>query len=163
MKVLINFLEDEAQRSKAYQTVTAVRYRITQKNLFGWRTYIDEVLTDIVGHMINTRFEYSVGAYIAWGMQAAIDRCRYCNAKKRRQNYEAVSLDECFNVEDIKQSAFQNALELYLAISEQYGEDIAEALKPVIFEQETEVPASIRSKLKTEQFRDFLRMCASTT
>lgn len=163
MKALINLLEDEAQRSKARQTVTATRYRITQKNLFGWRTYIDEVLTDLVAYMMKTAFKYSVGAYITCGMQAAIDRCRYCNAKKRRQNYEAVSLDKCFNVEDIKQTIYKNALELYLAISTQYGADIAEALKPVIFAEETKVPASIRNKLKTPQFRSFLTMCASTT
>lgn len=165
MKELIKLLETAEQRQKASQVVRQVQANIRIKNLFGWRSYIDDVAIDLIGYMIKTDFQYTVGAYITCGMQSALDHCRYCNALKRRGNYEYVSLDadECFlQIEDesadierqIEREEHCN--ELYQKIAAQFGEELANQLKPVIDATEDKLDRKVLAKCKTEEFREFL-------
>lgn len=97
MEQLIKDIEREfgiEQAKKTRDVVTVVTAKVRAKNLFGWRYFIEDALIETISWMIRTEFRYSGGAYVACGMQAAIDKCRYCNAKKRRHNYEMLSLDD---------------------------------------------------------------------
>lgn len=165
MKELIKLLETVEQRQKASQVVRQVQANIRIKNLFGWRSYIDDVAIDLIGYMIKTDFQYTVGAYITCGMQSALDHCRYCNALKRRGNYEYVSLDddECFlQIEDESANIErqiereEHCNELYQKIAAQFGEELANQLKPVIDATEDKLDRKVLAKCKTEEFREFL-------
>ena len=165
MKELIKLLETAEQRQKASQVVRQVQANIRIKNLFGWRSYIDDVAIDLVGYMIKTNFQYTVGAYIICGMQSALDHCRYCNALKRRGNYEYVSLDsdECFLQIEDESANFEKKLEreahcdeLYQKIAAQFGEELANQLKPVIDATEDKLDRKGLAQCRTEEFREFL-------
>lgn len=165
MKELIKLLETAEQRQKASQVVRQVRANIRIKNLFGWRSYIDDVSIDLVGYMIKTDFKYTVGAYITCGMQSALDHCRYCNALKRRGDYEYVSLDsdECFLQIEDESANFERQIEreehckeLYEKIAAQFGEELANQLKPVIDATEDKLDRKVLAQCKTEEFREFL-------
>ena len=165
MKELIKLLETAEQRQKASQVVRQVQANIRIKNLFGWRSYIDDVAIDLVGYMIKTNFQYTVGAYIICGMQSALDHCRYCNALKRRGNYEYVSLDsdECFLQIEDESANFEKKLEreahcdeLYQKIAAQFGEELANQLKPVIDATEDKLDRKVLAQCRTEEFREFL-------
>ena len=165
MKELIKLLETAEQRQKASQVVRQVQANIRIKNLFGWRSYIDDVAIDLVGYMIKTDFQYTVGAYITCGMQSALDHCRYCNALKRRGDYEYVSLDsdECFLQIEDESANFERQMEreehcneLYQKIAAQFGEELANQLKPVIDATEDKLDRKVLAQCKTEEFREFL-------
>lgn len=165
MKELIKLLETAEQRQKASQVVRQVQANIRIKNLFGWRSYIDDVAIDLVGYMIKTDFQYTVGAYITCGMQSALDHCRYCNALKRRGDYEYVSLDsdECFLQIEDESANFEKKLEreahcdeLYQKIAAQFGEELANQLKPVIDATEDKLDRKVLAQCRTEEFREFL-------
>lgn len=162
MKNLINLLETAEQRQKAAQVIRTVEGNIRVKNYFGWRTFIDDVAIDLVGYMIATNFQYTAGAYITCGMQSALDHCRYCNAQKRRGDYEWCSLDEFYSLED-ESSNIERQMEqeekcneLYQRIAKKFGQALAEQLKPVIFEGETKLSKRVLAKCKTNEFREFL-------
>ena len=165
MKELIKLLETAEQRQKASQVVRQVRANIRVKNYFGWRTFIDDVSIDLVGYMISTDFKYTVGAYITCGMQSALDHCRYCNALKRRGDYEYVSLDsdECFLQIEDESANFEKKLEreahcdeLYQKIAAQFGEELANQLKPVIDATEDKLDRKVIAQCRTAEFREFL-------
>ena len=112
--------------------------------------------------MIATNFQYTAGAYITCGMQSALDHCRYCNAQKRRGDYEWCSLDEFYSLED-ESSNIERQMEqeekcneLYQRIAKKFGQALAEQLKPVIFEGETKLSKRVLAKCKTNEFREFL-------
>ena len=108
--------------------VGVVRSKIVARNLFGWREFIDDVIVDLVAHMIATEFEYSGGAYVNCGMQGAVDACRHCSAAKRRGNYETVSLSEVenFMTPQEEPSYEENTNELVMDIERMYGPEIAQ-------------------------------------
>lgn len=165
MKELIMLLEKAEERSKAMTVVTQVKAKIRNKNLFAWRYFIDDVVVDLVSYMIATHFQYSVGAYVTCGMQSAIDHCRYCNAKCRRENFESVSVDDddtYLQIED-KGSNMESQLiaedeksELYQKIAAEYGDALAEQLKPVIYNETDKLDRKVLQQVRTEEFREFL-------
>lgn len=160
---IISLLQDNAQKAKATQVVTTVRGTIRVKNYFGWRSFIDEVSDDIVGYMIKTEFKYSAGAYITCGMQAALDKCRYCNAQKRRGDYETCSIDELYSVASPEKSPMaklleqENCKELYEGIRARYGKEVADKLKPVIYGEEDKVESKILKQCRTQEFKEFVQ------
>lgn len=163
MEFLISLLDNKEQREKTAQVVRVVRSNIRVKNYFGWRSFIDDVATDLVGYMIKTEFKYSAGAYVTCGMQSAIDHCRYCNAQKRRGDYEWTDIDECYDIGDNSYNPEKELVdkahcnELYNRIAERFGQDLAEQLKPVIFDGKTKkLSNKILLKCKTEEFKQFL-------
>ena len=169
MKELIKMLETKAQREKATQVVRQVRTNIYIKNYFGWRHFIEDVVINVIGYMITTKFEYSSSAYISWGMQSALDSSRYCNAKCRRGNYETISLDaddSFLQVEDesanfVKKMEMEERCDtLYEAIVEEFGKELAEQLKPLIYGDETKLHRKVLEKCKTEEFKEFLQEMA---
>ena len=157
--VEIQYGKEAGQKSR--DVVTVVRAKIIAKNLFAWRHYIDEVLIDLVGYMIATRFEYSGGAYVACGMQSAIDHCRYCNAAKRRGNYETLSLDEFYQAEDEqedeKQSVMKHAEELCFDIQMKFGKELADELRPFLMGYETSLSKELLKKLKSKEFMSWFK------
>ena len=97
MEQLIEDIERQYGKEKAEKVrdvVVVVTAKVQAKNLFGWRSFLEDALVETISWIIRTEFQYSGGAYVACGMQSAIDHCRYCNAKKRRQDYEMLSLDD---------------------------------------------------------------------
>lgn len=160
MKELVNMLETQEQRIKADKVINILKRQIIDKNLFGWRWYIDDVIVKIVHHMIKTDFSLTVAVYVRAGMQRAITQLRYANAQKRRGNFELVSLDEVQvgdngMEEAIDESQRQN--ELYIKIMVNYGKDLAEQLKPLIYGEETRLERRVLKKVKNEEFKAFLK------
>ena len=157
-------LDNEEQKQKAAQVIRQVQANIKVKNYFGWRSFIDEVAADLLGQMMKTEFKYSVGAYITCGMQSALDHCRYCNALKRRGDFEHYSLDEEFlsQIPDeysnparrMEQEA--KCDELYLKIKLQFGQALADQLKPVIYDEDSKIERKTLKLCKTEEFKEFL-------
>ena len=150
--------KERVQLIKDVTTVVAAKVRA--KNLFGWRYYIDEVLDDLIVWMIQTEFKYSGGAYVACGMQSAIDHCRYCNAAKRKANYEAYSIDRderLYQIEDKREENRKKAWELYVDIKIQFGQDLADEVKPFIDGVQKELSKEVLAKLRTPEFMDWFK------
>lgn len=140
-------------------TVTqVVRNKVIAKNLFGWRAFIDDVLVDLVSYMIKTDFKYSGGAYVACGMQAAIDAARYCSAQKRRGDYETISLHSIEKFVGTRQSPEygENIEELIEDIARMLGEEIAENIRDYL-EGRSNLSREVIKKCKTPEFREWLR------
>lgn len=163
LNYILELLSTRDEKAKAREVISSLRNRIVRKNYFGWRSFIDDVLSDVVGHMIKTNFEKPLKHYIICGMQSAIDHCRYCNAKKRRGNYETVSLDEIGDVADLQQANDMKAHELYASIILLYGKEVANSLKGIIFNTDDTVDVKLLKKIKTDEFKEFLRLENSRT
>ena len=150
--VKVMFGENQAKLS--WEVTSVVRAKIQAKNLFGWRFFIDELLTDLVGYMIQTGFRYSGGAYVACGMQSAIDHCRYCNAAKRRGMYEGCSLDEFYQVAEQRPDEKQNteAIELVVDIQSKFGEELAKQLEPFLKGEKETLEAEVLKKCRSKEF-----------
>lgn len=139
--------------------VGVVRSKIIARNLFGWRYFIEDVLVDLVLHMIRTEFKYSGGAYVSCGMQGAIDACRYCNAKKRRGNYESISLSEVENFMTPKEepSYEEQVYELVIDIEKVYGPEIAQNIADYLEGRVKRLNKEVLAKCKTKEFKDWLK------
>ena len=139
--------------------VGVVRSKIIARNLFGWRYFIEDVLVDLVLHMIRTEFKYSGGAYVSCGMQRAIDACRYCNAKKRRGNYETISLSEVENFMTPKEepSYEEQVYELVIDIEKVYGPEIAQNIADYLEGRVKRLSKEVLAKCKTKEFKDWLK------
>lgn len=142
---------------KARDVVIGIKAKIAAKNLFGWRTFIEEVIIELVGYMIKTDFKYSGGAYVVCGMQSAIDKCRYCNAQKRRGNYETVSLDTLYYVPDTRSSYINQADELVISIKLKFGEDFANLLKPFLYGEQDKLSRDVLKKCKEPEFANWFK------
>lgn len=161
MKELIRLLETREQQVKADKVVNLLKKQITGKNLFGWRYYIDDVIVKIVQHMIATDFRYTVAIYVRAGMQRAITQLRYANRKKRKGNFETISLDDDIQISD---NSFEEAIdtssrqsELYIKIMQTFGKNLAEQLKPIIYGEEDKLERKVLRKCRNEEFREFLK------
>lgn len=138
--------------------VGVVRSKIVARNLFGWRDFIDDVVVDLVAHMIRTEFQYSGGAYVNCGMQGAIDACRYCSAAKRRGNYETVSLSEVenFMTPQEEPSNREKTNELVVDIERMYGPEIAQNIADYLEGRVERLSKEVLAKCRTKQFRAWL-------
>lgn len=162
MKELIEFLETDEQKNIAYKVLKQVRMRIEFNNYFGWRSFIDDLLNDLLGYMIADKFAHSVSGYINCGMQSAIDHCRYCNAKKRRGDYETANIDDFYSLADDRQNLSkavedeEACKELYDNICAKFGEALANQLKPLIYGEADKLDRKLSKQCKTEEFKEFL-------
>lgn len=138
--------------------VGVVRNKIVARNLFGWRDFIDDVIVDLVAHMIRTEFQYSGGAYVNCGMQGAIDACRYCSAAKRRGNYETVSLSEVenFMTPQEEPSYEEQTNELVMEIEMMYGPEIAQNIADYLEGRVKRLSKEVLAKCRTKEFRAWL-------
>lgn len=122
------------EAAKLCKEVTdVVRSKVMARDLFGWRTFLDDMLVDLVGYMVSDGFKHSGGGYVACGMQSAIDHCRYCNAAKRRGDYELISLDEFYQVADNEpeeNDSQAKATRLLMDVSLKFGQEVADKLEP---------------------------------
>jgi len=160
MKELIRMLETKEQQIKADKVVNLLKKQIMEKNLYGWRWYIDDVIVKIVHHMIKTEFKLTIAVYVRAGMQRAITQLRYATCAKRRGNYELVSLDDVQVGDDSMEEEMDTAQrqnELYIKIMLNYGKELAEQLKPIIYAEETRLEKKVLRKVRTEEFREFLK------
>ena len=150
----IEKMYDKEKAKLSKDVVTVISAKVRAKNLFGWRSYLEEVLENVLNYMINTEFMYSGGAYVAWGMQSALDSARYCSAKKRRADYEAVSLDGLFQVAENTEQRSNEAqiLDLTLDVSLRFGESFAKELEPFLRGYETKLSKDVAKKLKSPEF-----------
>lgn len=117
----------------ARDVTSVVRAKIVDRDMFGWRQWIDDMLVDLVGYMIADGFKHSGGGYVACGMQSAIDHTRYCSAEKRRGNYELVSLDEFYQVADNdpeESNTQEQASRLLFDVELRFGKVVADKLEP---------------------------------
>ena len=139
--------------------VGVVRSKIIARNLFGWRYFIEDVLVDLVLHMIRTEFKYSGGAYVSCGMHGAIDACRYCNAAKRRGDYETISLSEVENFMTPKEepSYEEQVYELVIDIEKVYGPEIAQNIADYLEGRVKRLSKEVLAKCKTKEFKDWLK------
>lgn len=135
-----------------------VRSKIVARNLFGWRTFVDDVLIDLVAYMIKTEFQYSGGAYVACGMQAAIDATRYCNAQKRRGNYETISIHLVEKFVEMEQSSgyAEKVEELIEDIATLLDEETTESIRDFL-EGGPKLSKEVIAKCKTPEFVEWLR------
>lgn len=160
MKTLMKELSSrygEAAAEKVESVLAVVQAKIVARNLFGWRAYIDEMLVDLIGYMIATDFEYSGGAYVACGMQSAIDHSRYCSAQKRRARFcSEVSLQDVEYSIQVDISGGTQAADFVEDIKAKFGAEVAETLKPFVLGVTDEISAEVVKKCKTEEFRRWL-------
>lgn len=135
-----------------------VRSKIIAKNLFGWRAFIDDVLIDLVAYMIKTEFRYSGGAYVACGMQAAIDATRYCSAQKRRGDYETISLHSVEKFVGVERSLgyAEKVEELMEDIAQLLDEETTESIRDFL-EGGNKLSKKVIEKCKTPEFLEWLR------
>ena len=136
-----------------------VKNKIIARNLFGWREFLQDVLIDLVQYMIRTDFQYSGGAYVACGMQAAIDACRYCNAQKRRGEYETISLHlvEAY-VETQPDTNYANQVhDLVVDIEYLFGKDVATHLKEYLTGKRNKISKEVLARCRTPEFKEWLR------
>lgn len=153
--VRIEFGEDVFKEVSSVLRV--VRNKVVAKNLFGWRTFIDDVLIDLVQYMIGTDFQYSGGAYVACGVQAAISAARYCSAQKRRGNYETVSIHlvEAFVKQD--RTYAEQVQDLVTDMKHLFGEDIAEHLEEFLTGKRAKISKEVLARCRTPEFEEWLR------
>lgn len=148
------------EAAKEVTTVTAVvKSKIVARNLFGWREFLEDILVDIASYMIQTDFKYSGGAYVALGMQAAIDACRYCSAQKRRGDYETISIHdiEAFTQPQQPISYEQEVNDLVMDIETILGVDIAEKLKSYLMGDIDRLSKDVLDKCRTPEFEAWLK------
>lgn len=162
MRFLMNSINIEYGEDIAKEVasvVKVVRSKIVSRNLFGWRTFIDDVLIDTVKHMINTEFKYSGGAYVAVGMQIAIDATRYCSAQKRRGNYETVSIYSVdYFMKDDKDYGYSIKVdELIEGASEMLDKETTEEVKKFLLGEIPKLSAKVLAKCRTPEFVRWLR------
>jgi len=136
-----------------------VRSKIVARNLFGWRAFIDDVLIDLVAYMIETEFRYSGGAYVACGMQAAIDAARYCSAQKRRGDYETISIHLVEKSIESKQSSgyAEKVEELIRDIERLLDEETAESIREFLEGGTSKLSKEVIAKCRTPEFVEWLR------
>lgn len=145
---------------KAAEVVGVVRAKVTARNLFGWRSYIEDMLIDLVGYMIATEFQYSGGAYVACGMQSAIDHSRYCSAKKRRAQFEGLSsLEDWMEANQQKEDTRQRTQEqdILIDIRIRFGSSLAEKLRPFILGYELQLSEEVLKICRSKEFMEWLR------
>lgn len=119
-------LKSKENAARAQKVVKVLYAKTRDRNLFGWRYFMDDVLSEIVYTMIKEDFEKSDALYIYIGTQMTIDKARYCSAQKRRQNFESVPYEECFNVAD---NSHKHTMEKMILL-----EDIKKLLSPEQYE-----------------------------
>lgn len=156
-EVRIEYGEEVAREVASILRV--VRTKIVAKNLFGRSEFMDDVLVDLVAYMIRTEFQYSGGAYVACGMQAAIDACRYCNAQKRRGEYETVSIYkvERFVGEQPSEDYVADMQDMLKDIATMLGTKVAEELESYLTGAKKKLSADVVEKCKTEEFKIWLK------
>lgn len=154
--IRVEYGEEEA--NLASSVISVVRSKIAAKNLFGWRDFIEDVIVDLVVHMIRTEFQYSGGAYVNCGMQGAIDACRYCSAAKRRGDYETVSLSEVenFMTPQEEPSNEEKTNELVMEIEKMYGPSIAQNIADYLEGRVERLSKEVLAKCRTKQFKAWL-------
>lgn len=148
----------EAKASKVRDVVIVVTAKVQSKNLFGWRSYIEDALIETVSWIIRTEFQYSGGAYVACGMQSALDHCRYCNAQKRRHNYEMLSLDDSdspIQVSEDDDDKLSKVEALCMDIAAKFGKALAEELKPFVAGNKDSLSKEVLSKVKSKEFKQW--------
>lgn len=144
---------------KVSSVIRVVRRKVIDRNLFGRREFLENVLIDLVSYMIKTDFIYSGGSYVICGMQSAIDACRYCNAQKRRGNYETISIELVDNFTDIasKPDYTQRIDDLYRVIKERWNEDLAKDILPFLTGEKPKLSAKVLAKCRTPEFKAWLK------
>lgn len=151
--IRISYGADKAKQCE--DVIVVIRSKVLAKNLYGWRWWLDEVLEDVVAHMIRTEFSYSGGAYVACGMQGAVDKCRYCNAKKRKPNYDTVSLDLFYQVPDTTPNDAESTYDLLMAISSQFGDELAKQLEPFLLGYVDQLEKKVLDRVKEPDFANW--------
>lgn len=149
---------EEVSREVA-SVLGVVRNKVIAKNLFGWREFLEDVLVDLVSYMIKTEFKYSSGAYVACGMQAAIDAARYCSAQKRRGDYETISIhliDKFVGMEPSSDYT-ENVEELVQDIGKLFNKEIAESIRDFLVGKTDKLSKEVIQKCRTPEFREWLR------
>lgn len=167
MKFLIDAVKVEhgEEKSRIVESVLrVVRNKVKIKNLFGWREFIDDVSTDLVGYMIQTDFIYSGGAYVACGLQAAIDACRYCNAQKRRGDYETVSLHVIEDFLDTKpyEDYSSKVQKLVYELEYEVGPEIASQVEEFLVGKVSKLSKEVLEKCRTPKFKSWIETYKSS-
>ena len=93
-------------------------------NLFAWRNFIDDLKTDIESEIYKYeelhrqgKYKYNgIGAYCNMAKQGALNYRAFYDAKKRKANFESLSLDALFETEKG---------EISLQIPDPYANEIA--------------------------------------
>ena len=156
---LMNLEYGEDITKEVASVVRVVRSKIVARNLFGWKSFIEDVLIDTVKHMIATEFQYSGGAYVAVGMQIAIDAARYCSAQKRRGDYETVSIHSVdYFMKDDKDYIYSFRVdELVEGASEMLGKETAEQVRKFLLGEIPKLSADVLAKCRTPEFVRWLK------
>lgn len=141
---------------KVQDVVVVVTSKVKAKNLFGWHYFLEDALIDTISWIIRTNFQYSGGAYVACGMQSALDKCRWCNAKKRRQDFETISLDDDDMPVQVSASYDGTLYEvdlLCMDIAAKFGAALAEQLKPFLAGDDSALSKEVLAKIQEPEFK----------
>lgn len=161
MEQLLKDIRDAygAQKAKMVGDVlSVVEAKVRAKNLFGWRSYITDLKIDLAAYMIESEFKWSGGGYVMCGMQSALDKSRYCSAKKRRGDYETVSLDKFFQVADEtleEESNIQKANRIIDDVRCKFGDKFAMELKPFLLGLENKLSKAVVEKLRSPEYKEW--------
>ena len=136
---------------------SVARAKIVARDLFGWREFIDDVISDMALWIINEGFmKQRAGRYVSTAMQLAIDKARYCSAACRRGNYELVSLDDLFQVADETPDTADENEEFLFDIEIAFGKAVRDELEPFVTGKVDKISKAVKAKLNTPEFRKFL-------
>lgn len=150
----------EENAKKAADVIAVVKAKVMARNLFGWHSFLEDVLVGLVGYMIETGFQYSGGAYVACGMQSSLDHARYCSAKKRRHMYEGLSsIEDWMTAEKETEQAKQmtHEVEVLVDIRMRFGSEVEQELRPFVLGYESQLSKEVVKKCKTPEFEAWLR------
>lgn len=141
---------------KVRDVCTVVYNKVKNQNLFGWKWFIEEVISDLANYMLVDNFAHSQGGYVTCGMQAAIDHSRKCNTLKRRGDFELVSLDTFFQVEDDIPDESRDNEDFLFDLELAFGKEVRDELEPFVTGRVDKISKAIKDKLNTPEFRKFL-------
>ena len=142
---------------KVRDVCTVVYSKVKNRNIFGWRWFIEDVIFELANYMIVDNFSHPQGGYVMCGMQSALDKSRKCNALKRRGDYELVSLDEFFQVAESIEEEVNSTQQLLFDLELSFGEKVKDELEPFLTGKVDSIADAVKKKLKTPEFRKFLK------
>ncbi|MCM1322949.1 MAG: hypothetical protein NC218_02050 [Acetobacter sp.] len=169
--------EVPAVREKVAKVNKYIAGMLRTRNLFGWRSFIEDLKTEIELEIYNYEGnrlegkpgfekEQGVGAYCNMAVQGALNWSFKCQAQCRRINYETMSLDMLVATEKgamTLQIPDENnhdleVCDLLLSIEQDFGDDIRSLAQAVLNGEQLSRKEllTLRKATKNEKMRKLL-------
>lgn len=169
--------EVPAVKEKVEKVRLYIAGMLRTRNLFGWKSFIDDLKVDIeveiykyeekhLAGIPGYEKEQGVGAYCNMALQGAINYAAKCSTNKRRINFETQSLDALIETEKGSMSKQVPAtrsedvanLELLLSIQQEFGDRIQELAQRVLNGEQLDRNelSELRKSTKNPKMRNLL-------